>query len=76
MSFLAARSLAEVLVSLATHTIILVISVAVLLLGINFILGVLKGATDNIERANKKGDSSPAVFWCIVIFLIYWFWFR
>ena len=72
MSFLAVRSLTEVLVSLGTNAIILIISVV----GLYVLLRFLLGFSNAIERANKRGDSRPAVFWCIVFFLIYWFWFR
>ena len=72
MSVLAVRSLTEVLVSLGTNVIILIISVY----GLYLLLRFLQGFSNAIERANKRGDSRPAVFWCIVFFLIYWFWFR
>ena len=72
MSVLAVRSLTEVLVSLGTNVIILIIAGV----GLYVLLLFLAGFSNAIERANKRGDSRPAVFWCIVFFLIYWFWFR
>ena len=72
MSVLAVRSLPEVLVSLGTNVIILIIAGV----GLYVLLLFLAGFSNAIERANKRGDSRPAVFWCIVYFLIYWFWFR
>ena len=72
MSVLAVRSLTEVLVSLGTNVIILIIAGV----GLYVLLRFLLGFSNAIERANKRGDSRPAVFWCIVFFLIYWFWFR
>ena len=72
MSVLAVRSLPEVLVSLGTNVIILIIAGV----GLYVLLLFLAGFSNAIERANKRGDSRPAVFWCIVFFLIYWFWFR
>ena len=72
MSVLAVRSLTEILVSLGTNVIILIIAGV----GLYVLLLFLAGFSNAIERANKRGDSRPAVFWCIVFFLIYWFWFR
>ena len=72
MSVLAVRSLTEVLVSLGTNVIILIIAGV----GLYVLLRFWLGFSNAIERANKRGDSRPAVFWCIVFFLIYWFWFR
>jgi len=76
MSFLADRSLAEVLASLAINTVIIIISVGVLLWCLILVGHFFQGASRGLEKANKRGDSGPAVFWCIVFFLIYWFWFR
>ncbi len=76
MSILAARSLPEVLVSLATNVILIILSIYVLYLSLRFLEGFLNGVNKSLERANKKGDSRPAVFWCIAFFLVYWFWFR
>ena len=76
MSVLAVRNLTEVLVSLATNVILIIISIYVLYLSLRFLEGFLNGVNKNLERANNKGDSGPAVFWCIVFFLVYWFWFR
>ena len=72
MSVLAVRSLTEVLASLGTNVIVLIIAGYGLYLLLRFIAGI----GESVERANKRGDSTPAVFWSIVCFLIYWFWFR
>jgi len=82
MSFLAVRSLTEVLVSLGTNIIIVIISVVFLLLLPSVVLGFFQGLfgkefKKNTQRLPKSKKLTPLqeVFCLVVCVLIFWYWF-
>ncbi|PAZ05566.1 MAG: hypothetical protein CAK86_03815 [Opitutia bacterium AMD-G1] len=72
MSVLAVRSLTEVLVSLGTNVIILIIYAVVILLLPSFVLGVLQGLIPILKDFNK--EKYPFGYICFYCFVIWAAW--